>query len=95
MNVSPSAYARIRAGRALGGRGLAGRRGFRLLLMAFACLAVAGLGMGGLALRPADAGAWSILGFLTGIGGMFARNIAAAFDHEFGGSRPERRPGRR
>ncbi len=28
-----------------------------------------------------------VLGFLTGIGGMFARNIGTAFDFEFGSSR--------
>ena len=29
----------------------------------------------------------AVLGFLTGIGGMFARNIGTAFDFEFGSSR--------
>jgi hypothetical protein len=29
----------------------------------------------------------AIIGFLTGIGGMFARNIGSAFDFEFGSSR--------
>ncbi|MEO1686491.1 MAG: hypothetical protein AAFU61_01155, partial [Pseudomonadota bacterium] len=32
----------------------------------------------------------TLVGFLTGIGGMFARNIGTAFDYEFGSSRSSR-----
>jgi hypothetical protein len=32
----------------------------------------------------------TLVGFLTGIGGMFARNIGTAFDFEFGSSRSSR-----
>lgn len=32
----------------------------------------------------------TLIGFLTGIGGMFARNIGTAFDFEFGSSRSSR-----
>ena len=32
----------------------------------------------------------TLVGFLTGIGGMFARNLGTAFDFEFGSSRSSR-----
>jgi hypothetical protein len=64
-----------------------------MLLMAFLAIVVIAGALVVLNLRSAGQSGGelqftgAIIGFLTGIGGMFARNIGSAFDFEFGSSR--------
>ncbi|MEE3100429.1 MAG: hypothetical protein VX463_11745, partial [Pseudomonadota bacterium] len=78
---------------ALAAQGRRGRRADLMLAAAFA--AVVGIALV-MFLLSLSAGAENsalvntLVGFLTGIGGMFARNIGTAFDFEFGSSRSSR-----
>ncbi len=69
-------------------------RATNMLIAAFAGVTVIVLALIGLnyyAELGSDRYVGTIIGFLTGIGGMFARNIGTAFDFEFGSSRGSQR----
>ena len=70
-----------------------GRRADLMLAGTFASLAVIAAVLGALAIFAPDGSSAlvnTLVGFLTGIGGMFARNLGTAFDFEFGSSRSSR-----
>ncbi|MAS45176.1 MAG: hypothetical protein CML46_08930 [Rhodobacteraceae bacterium] len=78
---------------ALASHGRRGRRADMMLAAAFAAVVGIALVMFLLSLsKGAENSALvnTLVGFLTGIGGMFARNIGTAFDFEFGSSRSSR-----
>ncbi|MDF2235376.1 hypothetical protein P2H44_22705 [Albimonas sp. CAU 1670] len=75
---------------ALGGEGV---RANVMLIAAFVgIVAIAGVWAASIIWAPPEAKAEvaGLMGFLSGIGGMFARNIGSAFDFEFGSSRGSR-----
>lgn len=74
-------------------RKLDGGKNYRadiMLAMAFIAVIVIAAFITWLSLNGLDTKAALAIGFLTTVGGMFARNIGTAFDFEFGSSRGSR-----
>ncbi|MEC9434418.1 MAG: hypothetical protein VYD87_16060 [Pseudomonadota bacterium] len=70
-----------------------GRRADLMLAGTYAALAIIAAVLGALAIFAPETDSAlvnTLVGFLTGIGGMFARNLGTAFDFEFGSSRSSR-----
>ncbi len=65
-------------------------RATKMLIAAFAAvtaIVIALIALNHVATPENDRYVGAVIGFLTGVGGMFARNIGTAFDFEFGSSR--------